>query len=66
MVRYITTIRLIFEVKEFGICLSICKLGDVNEVQSLIDSGVELNHENSHPLHDSIALHLVGSTFEIV
>lgn len=40
-------------------------LGDVNEVQSLIDRGVQLNYENSLPLHDSITLHLVDSTFWI-
>lgn len=49
---------------KFGICFSIDS-GDVNEVQTLIDKGVQINDENSHPLHDSIALHLVGSTFDI-
>lgn len=39
-------------------------LGNVSEVHSLIDRGVQLNAENFHPLHNSIAQHLDGSMFE--
>lgn len=48
-------------------------LGNVTEVQSLIDKGVQLNYEylgenekpSSYPLHDAIKRHLFGSTFDL-